>query len=76
VLNGRPMIRRLSLKREVIGELTAADLAIVNAAAPRTIACTGQTEYSCLDYISCNELACVIRDTADATARLVATVQC
>ena len=77
-----PIRRTLSLKREVLRELTDADLTIVNGAAPpqtttvTDVIRTGNTDYSCLDYISCNQLACVIRDATDITERLVATVKC
>lgn len=58
------MHRRLSLKREVLQELSTADLTAVVGAAPPDITDIkdiAQTAYSCLAYISCNILACVIR---------------
>jgi len=77
-----PIRRTLSLKREVLRELTDADLTSVNGAAPpQTTTVTdfvrnANTDYSCLDYISCNQLACVVRDATDVTERLVYTVKC
>jgi hypothetical protein len=73
------MRRTLSLKREVLTELTAVDLAVVNGAAPpplTTIVVTANTAYSCLDYISCNELACVVREVTDTTKAIVISVPC
>jgi hypothetical protein len=50
---GRPR-RTLTLAREVLTELAAADLTVVNGAR--------QTQLSC-DYYSCNPLLCTTRDT-------------
>ena len=50
-----PNRRSLSLKREVLQELTAAELTGVAGGAPH------QTEVSCLDYISCWALQCLPR---------------
>jgi hypothetical protein len=50
------MTRRLSLRRDVLQELTVSDLAAVDGGAR-------QTMYSCLDYVSCYALQCVVRDT-------------
>jgi hypothetical protein len=58
--------RTLSLKREVLAELTAADLAIVAGAAPpnpTTIVNVRDTLYSCYAYISCNVIGCVLDKT-------------
>lgn len=75
--------RTLSLKREVLAELTAPDLAIVNGAAPpKTTTATevtgvANTAYSCWAYISCNALACVVRDATDIVVTVVKpTVAC
>lgn len=65
--------RTLSLKREVLNELTAADLAVVAGAAGDSVP---QTWYSCLDYLSCNVLGCVLRDTAIVTTAVHLTGIC
>lgn len=62
--------RRLTLRREVLLELTQPQLAAVNGAAPppvTTVVTIVNTDFSCLDYISCNPLACVIRDATTTT---------
>lgn len=46
------MTRRLSLKKDVLQELTTAELGSVAG---------GATEFSCLDYISCFPWQCVTR---------------
>jgi hypothetical protein len=62
--------RTLSLKREVLQELSDADLHVV---AGGTVP---QTWYSCLDYLSCNVLGCVLRDTAIVTTAIHLTGVC
>lgn len=56
-------VRRLSLKREVLQELTPADLTAIVGAAPPELTKIAETMYSCLAYISCNILACIVRDS-------------
>lgn len=49
-------VRRLTLKREVLRELSSSDLAAVAGAAPPDVTElteVAQTMYSCLHYISC-----------------------
>jgi hypothetical protein len=59
--------RRLTLKREVLQELSANDLSAVGGAAgpvTTTIVGVGETMYSCLAYISCAFLnTCFAPDT-------------
>jgi hypothetical protein len=55
-----PLRRTLSLKREVLQELTAADLTAIAGAAPPQTTKLAETMYSCLAYISCNVLQCVV----------------
>jgi hypothetical protein len=61
--------RRLSLKREVLSELNTVELALVRGAAIQTTEVvtpatrTADTAYSCYAYLSCNALACVVRET-------------
>ena len=74
-----PVRRTLSLKREVLRELTDADLTAVNGAAPpdlTTIVTTANTAFSCLAYISCNPLACVVRDVTDTSAIAISGSLC
>jgi hypothetical protein len=66
--------RTLTLRREVLLELTEPQLAAVNGAAPppvTTVVTIVNTGFSCLAYISCNPLACVIRDTVDTHSQAV-----
>jgi hypothetical protein len=58
-----PSRRTLSLKREVLAELTAADLAHVAGAAPPETTKVIETAYSCLAFISCAIPFCLLRDT-------------
>jgi hypothetical protein len=53
-----PIRRTLSLKREVLQELADNDLQVVGAAG--TIP---DTMYSCLAYVSCDLLRCVVENT-------------
>lgn len=55
--------RTLSLKREVLNELTAADLAVVAGAAPPQTTKVIETAYSCLAYISCAVPFCLLNQT-------------
>lgn len=57
-------VRRLTLKREVLQELSASDLSAVAGAAPPDPTDYAQTMYSCLHYISCAFLhTCWLRVT-------------
>ncbi len=47
------MRRTLTLKREAVRELADAELGAVNGAQQ-------QTQYSCLDYITCGGLQCYL----------------
>lgn len=53
------MTRTLSLKREVLQELSDADLQVVAGAANDT----KQTLYSCLDFITCAIPFCLVPPT-------------
>lgn len=56
--------RRLSLKREVLQEISASDLGLVGGGAG-TAPCVAETMYSCLMYISCAFLhTCYLPDTS------------
>jgi len=64
------MRRTLSLRREVLRELSDADL---NVVAGGTVP---QTWYSCLDFLSCNVLQCATRDVQVVTYTLSLEPQC
>jgi len=51
--------RTLSLKREVLQEITSSDLSLVGGAARSDT----ETMYSCLAYVSCDILRCVAENT-------------
>lgn len=55
-------VRRLTLKREVLQELSNADLVMIGGGAPPEITKVAETMYSCLAYISCHILQCIVVD--------------
>lgn len=61
-----PTRRTLSLKREVLQELSAADLQVV-AGGTKTVAQdttkAAETLYSCLAFVSCAIPFCLLRDS-------------